>query len=753
MLMPNVLQGFGLEIIMIAVTAYLWAQSLRNSKTATLSAFFRLCSAFMLFLLVNVPVRILDFRLVNWGPNLVFLVNALFIAFEALTAYEWFIYFLTVQGSKSLKNRRMRMCFLIPFVLIVVLLAVSYNTGWLFYVDQNGMYARGSLFFLQLLIPYSYVAASFVSAFLNYKKTNNRRTFTIVLSAFFTSVLASVLQIFFSGSFVLAGFCLAIILIYIEMFEYEIGQIEKAKSLGNANIGLWSFELDEGCAPRMYADEAMLGLIGLDHQISPEETYHAWYDNIDPGSYDLVADAVAKMTNGEHAEVQYPWHHPNGETWIVRCGGVRNPKYAKGVRIEGTHQNVTELIHYDEELRKREERQREDEIARIKAEASDKAKTEFLFNMSHDIRTPMNAILGHTDIAINHINEQDRVKDSLEKIKTSGGHLLKLINDILEMSRIEAGKLEIVKEPLSIRKASDGVSSMSQSLADKKDITFQTIVGELENPYIYADELHTNQVLINIISNAIKYTNSGGTVLYRIEQIGPPTDGIAWYRFTVSDNGIGMSDEFQKHIFESFSREQSSTVSKLEGTGLGLAIVKKIVDKIGGTITVQSTLGEGSTFVVEIPFEVLDEKAIEAFTASQSEETIISELASFEGMRALLVEDNAMNREIATEILEETGLALEVAEDGAIAVEKVSEKGTGYYDFILMDIQMPVMNGYEATARIRELPGGSEIPVIALSANAFKEDIDRSIAAGMNAHVSKPIDIKALLDIMQKFAK
>ena len=340
--------------------------------------------------------------------------------------------------------------------------------------------------------------------------------------------------------------------------------------------------------------------------------------------------------------------------------------------------------------------------------------------------------------------------DSLRKIRTSGGHLLKLINDILEMSRIEAGKMEIVKEPINIKDASDGVSNMSQSLADKKDITFKTIVGDLKNPYIYADELHTNQVLINIISNAIKYTNPGGTVLYQIEQLDSPKDGIAWYRFTVSDNGIGMSDEFQKHIFESFSREQSATVSKLEGTGLGLSIVKKIVDKIGGKIIVRSTLGEGSTFIVELPFEVLDGKAVEEFAASHREETSLLETTSFEGLKALLVEDNEMNREIAAEILEETGLELETAEDGAIAVGMVSEKGTGYYDFILMDIQMPVMDGYEATAKIRELPGGSEVPIIALSANAFKEDVERSLAAGMNAHAVKPIDVKALFETIRR---
>lgn len=681
--------------------------------------------------------------------------------------------------------------------------------------------------------------------------------------------------------------------------------------LTKANIGLWSFELDEGCEPRMYVDEAMLGLIGLDHQIPPEDTYHAWYDNIDEGSYDLVADAVAKMTSGEHAEVQYPWHNPNGETWIVRCGGVRNPEYTKGIRIEGTHQNVTELIHFDEEERARAKKleadlaveklrteglsfiadhepdmdealdffgkqileliecdqvifhaisgkrtllnapgiidlpqeicsecpivdfgsdafgdndvicindcndgyrgvtvhtdclvksaymqriysggelmglfsvhyineqhtfsendidilkmvavciglmigrvkEKQEEIARIEAESSSKAKTEFLFNMSHDIRTPMNAIIGYTDIAVNHIDEQQRVRDSLDKIRISSGHLLNLINDILEMSRIEAGKMELVAAPLNVHEATESIATMSHSLAETKSIAFNVSTNSLRNPYIYADELHTNQVIINLISNAIKYTDQGGTVDYIVEQVSDPVDGIAGFRFTVKDNGIGMSEEFQKHLFESFSREQSTTVSKQEGAGLGLAIVKKIVDLMNGTITVQSKLNEGSTFVVELPFKVMDAEEIEAFEARRKKDALAADEISFAGQKVLLVEDNEMNREIATEILEEVGLVIDTAEDGAIAVRKVMEKGVSYYDFILMDIQMPVMNGYEATAKIRELSGGSSIPIIALSANAFKEDVDRSIAAGMNAHAVKPIDIKALFETIQQ---
>ena len=397
------------------------------------------------------------------------------------------------------------------------------------------------------------------------------------------------------------------------------------------------------------------------------------------------------------------------------------------------------------------EQQRKDEIARIEAESSNRAKTEFLFSMSHDIRTPMNAILGYTDIALNHIGETDRVKDSLQKIRTSGGHLLRLINDILEMSRIEAGRMEIVNAPLNAYAVTEGIVNMSEALASTKDIIFKTEISGLKNPYVYADELHINQVIINLISNAIKYTNPGGTVEYRIEQISEPRDEVADYRVTVSDTGIGMSEEFQQHLFESFSREKTSTVSRQEGAGLGLAIVKRIVDIIGGTVRVQSKQGEGSVFTVELPLRVMDEAAIAAYEAEHSSETVTGEDPALTGRKVLLVEDNEMNREIATEILEESGLIIDTAEDGDLAVKKVTEKGTGYYDFILMDIQMPVMNGYEATRAIRAMYPNAKLPIIALSANAFAEDKAASLAAGMDDHVAKPINIKELFDALGKY--
>ena len=384
------------------------------------------------------------------------------------------------------------------------------------------------------------------------------------------------------------------------------------------------------------------------------------------------------------------------------------------------------------------------------AEASSKSKTEFLFNMSHDIRTPMNAILGYTDIGLRHKEDAERVNESLKKIKIAGGHLLQLINDILEMSRIEAGRLVLTNAPLDMRKSINGVVLMNQSLATAKSIAFTVDTDGIRNPYVFADELHINEAVINLLSNAVKYTPEGGRVRYTARQLSEPKNGIATYRFEVADNGIGMSEEFQTHLFEAFSREESSGVSKIEGAGLGLSIVKRIVDMAGGTIQVKSKTGKGSTFTVELPLQVMTEEEIAAFEKTGSDTADIPSEEKFSGKRVLLVEDNEMNREIATDVLTGAGLVVEEAEDGEMAVEAVAEKGIEYYDFILMDIQMPVMNGYEATRAIRALQDGGRIPIIALSANAFEEDKQASLSAGMNDHVAKPIDVKKLFAAMAK---
>ena len=400
----------------------------------------------------------------------------------------------------------------------------------------------------------------------------------------------------------------------------------------------------------------------------------------------------------------------------------------------------------DEEMRKEIGARHELEQAKIAAEAANQAKSTFLFNMSHDIRTPMNAIIGFTDIAEKHIDDKKSVLESLGKVKMSSNHLLQLVNDVLDMSRIEAGTVRIETEPVCIDTAKDNLFSLLNGSAEAKGITFTSEIDDsVIHHWIYSDRLHVMRVLTNVISNSIKYTNPGGKIGMLIEELPCEKEGFAHYRYTVTDTGIGMSEEFLSHIFEPFSRAESATKSGVIGTGLGMSITKSLVDLMGGTISIESKPGVGTTVRIEFENRIAEPVS----PASDIPEDVDFNL---EGRKILLVEDNELNREIATMILENEGIVIDTAEDGDIAVEKMRNAKEGQYDLILMDVQMPRMNGYDATRAIRALPGGyaSGIPIIAMTANAFEEDRQNAFAAGMNGHVAKPIDVPALLKTLSE---
>ncbi len=419
------------------------------------------------------------------------------------------------------------------------------------------------------------------------------------------------------------------------------------------------------------------------------------------------------------------------------------------LRLRSTNKIISEQ-QKQEHLYKLELEKKNDELtlAVDKAEAANSAKRTFLFNMSHDIRTPMNAIIGFTDLAKQYMGDPAKVSDYLNKIMESSRHLLSLINDILDMSRIENGKVNIETSPVCVTEQMQLVKDVVQSDIDSKGLTYIEKTENLSDVYVYADALHMSRVLMNILSNAVKFTPEGGRVTLTLRERPSDHEGYAYYDFIIEDTGIGMSEEFVSHIFEQFAREKSSTVSRTQGTGLGMSITKSLVDLMGGDIKVESRLGAGSIFTVTVEFLITTKDMVHG-NAVEQEAHMNTDLI---GYRVLLVEDNELNKEIAATMLEATGLEVDTAGDGSEALEKVKTQPAGTYDLILMDIQMPVMNGYEATKAIRELedPKKAGIPIIAVTANAFEEDKNAAYEAGMNAHISKPINVKELIQTLNR---
>ena len=387
------------------------------------------------------------------------------------------------------------------------------------------------------------------------------------------------------------------------------------------------------------------------------------------------------------------------------------------------------------------------QVAVENAESANRAKSTFLFNMSHDIRTPMNAIIGYADLASRHLDDPAKLEKYMENIQVCGQNLLMLLNNVLDLARIENDRTEIEYSVSDVEKDFRNCIAMFQNQADSKGQTL-TVTAQLQHPYVYADIPHLTEVCTNLVSNAVKYTGACGTIHCDITQKPGKKEGWCDTVITVADNGIGMSQEFQKHIFEPFERERTSTVSKVEGSGIGMGIVKKLVGLMGGTVEVESKIGVGSTFAVTIPCRIASQEERQA-----KRDTTSSDKKSLSGTKILLAEDNDLNAEIAVELLQEEGCTVDRAKDGVECVDMLEKAANGTYQLILMDIQMPVMNGYDAAKKIRrmdDLPK-ADIPIIAMTANAFSEDKQAALDAGMNDHVSKPINMNILVPTIQKY--
>lgn len=746
-------------------------------------------------LLATVHKEIVDYKLVNllsffiafctidmiWGllSSRLFINNVLvysvftygFHSFAAISAFLWagyVIHYLKVSEKNVVILNIVRVIFLT--IQITVLVSNIWNHRF-FDIDSNANYhsyqLRNFMFFMQFgyyIALIVYCLAKMPYTIISGDKDRRKHYMTALVFSCVPLGFGFGQMLWPDASMYSLGFMLTSILIYSYNITSErediLGKIYETENnrLANMVTGLSGdyvfisyINLDTNEYENYGDDEDFEGYIFGDVE-SSNDFFEDIRKVIDRAVVEEDRDFADSMFRKGRIISELSKNPSFSFNYRMNLGGEERYYLAKAIRpaVESSNDEGNYVIIgiFDDDARIRGEMEQSQKLreALETAEKASKAKTDFLFNMSHDIRTPMNAIIGFTSLAKKHYDDEKYLLECLDKVSISGDHLLSLINDVLDMSRIESGKIEFDMKPESLKRKNDQLVAIARELATSKSIEFVSEYKNVIDDCIICDALHLNQVLLNILSNAVKYTHPGGNVHYLVEQL-ESNQGKAKYRFVVSDNGIGMSKEFLEKIYDEFEREHNATMSGVEGTGLGMSIVKKLVDYFGGNIIIESEKDKGTTVECILSFDISEGCIVENDGLEKAKYYIP------EGKRVLLVDDNALNREIAHDILDELGVDVDEAWDGADAVEKISKSTAGYYSLVFMDVQMPGMNGYEATQKIRanENEALSSIPIVAMTANAFDEDKKDALSAGMNDHLAKPIDIKKLVEVLNKY--
>ena len=510
--------------------------------------------------------------------------------------------------------------------------------------------------------------------------------------------------------------------------------------LEGARTGIWTIELEEGCQPRMYTNRVMRMLLGVSDEIEPEECYRHWFENIEPEYVEMVQEAVREIVETGRSEVIYPWKHPELGRIYVRCGGVPDKTFKKpGVCLNGYHQDITETM-----VAKGKQEQAIMELLE-KVRRANSAKSEFLSHMSHDLRTPINGILGMLSIIEKSQDDPERQRDCRNKIRVSTEHLLSLVNDVLQFSKLDSGRTTEAEESFALRDILENSIALLDERAKERGIRLTLEEIDIQHGRVIGNPLYLQQILMNIIDNAIKYNHPQGAVFVQAKEMSCRGD-TAEYQFVVEDTGIGIGEEFKKHIFEPFTQEHKSARTHYNGVGLGMSIVKQLVDQMKGHIEVESQIGSGSMFRITLPMQIDGVRDAQAVDEGQNE------TGTIDGMRVLLVEDNEINCVIIEFMLKDAGAKVVTANDGKEAVDAFAASAPETFDCVLMDLMMPVMSGYEAARVIRAMDraDAKTVPIIALSANAFDEDVAMAKDAGMNEHLAKPVDMGKMFRVMNR---
>lgn len=701
------------------------------------------------------------------------LIYVAYYACSAILSYRWFVYVEYMQDSVLYHNPKIRFLTKIPMFSVVAISVLSIWTQSFFYIDAQGGYVRGPLYVLQLAFSYGYIifaAGKLAIRMFMTKDFQDQNTYMIMLSYFIFPVVFGVLQIKYQDSpFLCMGIAMATLQTYLFYVTFEKERelsSSKIHSLSRLFISTYYLDLRTGKSEYLSNAEenAARYLTGDFYKEAPsnyEEAVRIYADAyVHPDDREIYRNMCSQVYMEKNLRMENQFYSFN---YRQIAGGVEKwfrmhaivAAYAPDGKV--THV-VLAVMDVDKEMQKDIQQKEAVEMALVEAEHANQAKSRFLSNMSHDIRTPMNAIMGFASLAHNNINDKVQVNDYLEKIQSASRHLLSLINDILDMSRIESGKVQIEESEVSLGEVLNDVNNLIRSMADEKKIAFK-MENEIVDNYVYADRLRLNQVLINLLGNAVKFTPEGGEVSLKVYQEMVAPSGYGLYIFKVKDNGIGIRKEFQDSIFKAFEREKNTENSGIQGTGLGLSITENIVKMMGGKIDVCSELDKGTEFTVKVVFMLQDidaiaiqKQEIQQTATEEAEREKEAQKTLFKGKKLLLVEDNQLNREIAKKLLVGRGFLVDEAINGKEAVDKIAASYLGEYAVVLMDIQMPVLDGYEATKAIRDLDNRilANIPIVAMTANAFGEERKKAFAYGMNGYITKPIEIDVLFETLKQ---
>lgn len=503
------------------------------------------------------------------------------------------------------------------------------------------------------------------------------------------------------------------------------------ETLKGSGIGIWLIVMEDGVKPRLYADHMMRELLGVGDDISPEDCYTWWYSHIEEEFLPQIDAYVQEILDTGRSEVMYPYIHPTNGTMYIRCGGSKSyDDVHNRIRIKGYHQDVTEI------MTSKQKQEKEMMEAVVDARRADRAKSEFISHMSHDIRTPINGIIGMIDIASKNPEDMELQERMRGNVAESAQRLLEFMNDVLEVSEMEGSRMKLSHEPVDIKDIIDNILELADRQIRDMNLTVTTDYSEAGSYKLAGSPKHIRQLLYNIIENAIRYNRTDGNITISVQNKKTDENKVLCY-ITVADNGIGMSQEYVKHIFEPFTQGMKDARTHYKGTGLGMTICKRIVDYMQGNIEVETKLGEGSIFTLKLPLDIYE------VVDGTDNNTDVSGIA---GCTILLAEDNSMNREITQYMIEELGANAVTVCDGKEALDTFNKSAVGEYDCIIMDLMMPVMDGFEAARRIRNLDrdDARTIPIIPLSASSSRKDMEKTVKFGMNGYLVKPVSTEWL---------